>query len=178
MSNLIAEGMKIDGWITTPEGEFLYSLARLCRSGCIVEIGSWKGRSTYYLGMGSRHGKQPKVYAVDHFKGTPESGPTLTEFLNNMERAGLSDLVVPIVEYSADAAKDFNEPIGVLFIDGDHGYESVKQDYELWSPKVIKDGWIVFHDFRNEPGVRQVIIENGLVGVVADAVYAYAKVRS
>jgi predicted O-methyltransferase YrrM len=38
------------------------------------------------------------------------------------------------------------QPIDFLFIDGDHSYEGVKQDFEMYSPLVNKDGLIAFHD--------------------------------
>jgi len=33
-----------------------------------------------------------------------------------------------------------------LFIDGDHSYEGVKKDFEMYSPLVKKEGIIAFHD--------------------------------
>jgi len=36
--------------------------------------------------------------------------------------------------------------IDFLFIDGDHSYEGVKADYEIYSPLVGKGGLIAFHD--------------------------------
>src|SRR6185312_12113676 len=56
----------IPGWLTDEEGEALYELARGCSgSGVIVEIGSWKGKSTVCLGLGSQAGKSVPIYAVD-----------------------------------------------------------------------------------------------------------------
>jgi hypothetical protein len=37
-------------------------------------------------------------------------------------------------------------PIDFLFIDGDHTYNGVKRDFELYSPLVCKEGLIGFHD--------------------------------
>ena len=42
-------------------------------------------------------------------------------------------------------------PIDMLFIDGDHTYEGVKADYELYSPLVRPGGIIGFHDIVNHP---------------------------
>ena len=40
------------GWLNEAEGLLLYRLARNCSGkGVIVEIGSWKGRSTIWLGQ-------------------------------------------------------------------------------------------------------------------------------
>jgi predicted O-methyltransferase YrrM len=36
--------------------------------------------------------------------------------------------------------------LDLLFIDGDHSYEGVKQDFLSYSPLVRKGGWIAFHD--------------------------------
>lgn len=40
------------------------------------------------------------------------------------------------------------EDLDFLLIDGDHTYEGVRQDYEMYSPAVRKDGLIAFHDIR------------------------------
>lgn len=44
-----------------------------------------------------------------------------------------------------DAKVDF------LFIDGDHRYEGVRQDYDFYSPLVRHGGWIAFHDIVSGP---------------------------
>jgi cephalosporin hydroxylase len=50
--------------------------------------------------------------------------------------------------------------IRLLFIDGDHRYEAVKQDFELWSPHVAAGGCVVFDDATEHyPGVVQFINE-------------------
>ena len=47
----------VPGWLTDEEGEALFELARSCTGkGVIVEIGSWKGKSTVCLGLGSQSG--------------------------------------------------------------------------------------------------------------------------
>jgi len=42
--------------------------------------------------------------------------------------------------------------IDYLFIDGDHTYEGVKQDFEMYSPLVGKGGFIAFHDIAADHG--------------------------
>ena len=59
---------------------------------------------------------------------------------------GVLDVVRPLEGYSFAFADDFKEPIDFLFIDGNHDYEAVLQDYEQWSPKVRPGGVIAFHD--------------------------------
>jgi predicted O-methyltransferase YrrM len=44
-----------------------------------------------------------------------------------------------------------NAQLDMLFIDGDHTYKGVKQDFELYSPLVRKGGLVVFHDIVHHP---------------------------
>lgn len=145
----------VEGWLTDKEGETLYRLAQNCRGeGVIVEIGSYKGKSTIWLAAGSKDGRGIPVYAVDHHQGSPEHYlwyghkpiRTFEEFQKNIKAAGLENIVIPIVKTSAEAAKDLNQPVALIFIDGSHDYESVKLDFDCWFPKLIDGGLIVFHD--------------------------------
>jgi predicted O-methyltransferase YrrM len=143
----------IPGWLTDEEGEALYELARACRGdGVIVEIGSWKGKSTVCLGLGSRAGNSVPVYAID-----PHADYRFGDFKTNVDRAGIADLVQPIASLSQAAADDFDEPIELLFVDGSHEYDLVLEDFEKWVPKVIDGGWVAFHDTTWTKGPRKVV---------------------
>ncbi len=143
----------IPGWLTDEEGEALYDLARRCRGdGVIVEIGSWKGKSTVCLGLGSRAGNSLPVYAVD-----PHADYRFGDFKTNVERAGIADLVRPIASLSQAAAEEFDEPIELLFVDGSHEYDLVLEDFEKWVPKVVAGGWVAFHDTTWTKGPRKVV---------------------
>lgn len=155
----------VPGWLAESEGELLFNLAKNCvGKGVIVEIGSWKGRSTIWLAKGSRAGHGVKIYAVDPHANTPghrRQGEqwTYDEFKRNIVKAGIADLVVPLVSTSETAASDFAEPVEMIFIDGDHEYESVRRDFELWFPKVIENGVMAFHDTTNWEGPRKLVTE-------------------
>jgi MMP 1-O-methyltransferase len=143
----------IPGWLTDEEGEALYELARSCNgSGVIVEIGSWKGKSTVCLGLGSQAGNSVPVYAVD-----PHADYRFGDFKTNVERAGLADLVRPIASLSQTAADDFDQAIELLFVDGSHEYDLVLEDFEKWVPKVVDGGWVAFHDTTWTKGPRKVV---------------------
>ena len=43
------------------------------------------------------------------------------------------------------------QPLDYLFIDGDHRYEGVKSDFEMYAPLVRSGGLIAFHDIVNGP---------------------------
>jgi predicted O-methyltransferase YrrM len=156
----------LDGWLHDSEGELLYKTAKNCMgSGVIVEIGSWKGKSTSWIGRGSKQGTHTKVFAVDPHIGSNEhqSGGkvwTFEEFKQNIQTTGVEDIVVPLVKTSEEAAREFTEPVEFVFIDGAHEYEYVKQDFDLWFPKVIDNGIIAFHDTIGWAGPKRVVKED------------------
>ncbi len=154
---------KVDGWITNKEGELLYHLAKNCKgNGKIVEIGSWKGKSTILLAYGSKSGNNVGIYAIDPHTGSPEHKElygevwTFEEFKKNIKNAKVEDIITPIIKTSEEAAKNFNEPIELIFIDGKHDYEQVKLDFKLWFPRVIDGGIIALHDTTLWPGPKKV----------------------
>jgi MMP 1-O-methyltransferase len=143
----------VPGWLTDEEGEALYELARACSGkGVIVEIGSWKGKSTVCLGLGSRAGASVPVYAVD-----PHADYRFGDFKDNVGRAGIQELVRPVASLSQAAADGFDEPIELLFVDGSHEYDLVLEDFEKWVPKVVEGGWVAFHDTTWTAGPRKVV---------------------
>lgn len=158
---------KIDGWLSEGEAKYLYSLA--CYgpgTGALVEIGSWKGKSTVVLAAGSKAARREKVYAIDPHRGGPDQEglgykniDTEGEFRENIRTAGVDDYVVPMVMRSSDAVQTWQDPIRLLWIDGDHDYGAVKNDFILWEPHVIDGGVVAFHDTYAWEGPRKVVEE-------------------
>ena len=156
----------IDGWLSVKERKFLYLLASSCKErGKIVEIGSWKGRSTICLAKALKdQNSNGKVYAIDPHVGSSEHNSneqkvwTFEEFKKNISRAGVENYIVPIVKTSKDAATEFVGPVEFIFIDGAHEYELVKLDFDVWFPKVIDDGIMAFHD-TDWDGPKQLVRE-------------------
>jgi MMP 1-O-methyltransferase len=156
---------QIGGWLTDAEGEFLYNAARNCQGkGTIVEIGSWKGKSTIWLAKGSKRGCRSSIYCIDPHTGSAEHRKkgeelnTLEEFRHNLKEAEVDDIVVPIVKTSRDAALNWNgKPVELLWIDGSHQYEMVKLDFDLWFPLLVDGGLIAFHDTLGWPGPIKVV---------------------
>ena len=146
---------ELPGWLTAEEGETLYRLAKACTGrGVIVEIGSWRGKSTTCLGLGSKAGHGVPVFAVD-----PHAEHTFGDFSRNMEEAGLTDLVTPVPGRSQELAEGFDEPIELLFIDGAHQYDLVNEDFDRWVPKVVEGGVVAMHDTTWFPGPKRVADE-------------------
>jgi predicted O-methyltransferase YrrM len=106
-----AQVQAIEGLLSDAEAECLYSLARTA-AGTIVEVGSWKGKSTVCLALGSKAGIfKEKVFAIDPHQGiaNEHAGIYWLEdsepiFRENIKRAGVDDIVIPLVMKSEEAA--------------------------------------------------------------------------
>jgi len=154
------------------EGDALYDAA--CAAGATVpgspflEVGSYCGRSTVWLGAAARQ-SGTVVFAVDHHRGSEENQPgwewhdtslidpdtgrldTLPHFRRTIARAGLDDSVVAVVGESPVVARWWKTPLAFLFIDGGHGVEPARLDYELWTPHVVPGGILAIHDVFPDP---------------------------
>ncbi|MBI2985722.1 MAG: class I SAM-dependent methyltransferase [Deltaproteobacteria bacterium] len=178
---------EVPGMLTRHEGEYLYRLAQLDPGkGVIVEIGSWKGKSTIWLALGSTSVGGEEVYAVDPHKPLADEGymeDTEAEFRKNINAAAVDSRVVPMVMTSEEAAKGWSKPIRLLWIDGDHRYEQVKRDFLLWEPHVVEGGIIAMHDTIRKKGPKRVLWEsvfcsNRFRGIsIVDNITAARKVR-
>lgn len=154
---------QLPGMLTTHEVDCLYRLGQFNdRQGVIVEIGSWKGKSTVALGLGAAKVHSEKIYAIDPHRIMPEEGyleDTEAEFLANIKRAGVDHQVVPMIMTSQAAAAQWDKPIRLLWIDGDHRYEPTKLDFSLWEPHLVEGGILAMHDTIRKPGPKRVLWE-------------------
>lgn len=153
----------VEGWFGPLEGRLLYHLsAEADPAGCIVEIGSWQGKSTIWLAAGAKTGRGAHVVSVDPHTGThlrAEGETTAPALRRNLERAGVSDQVEMIVATSEEAATGWDRPVSLLWIDGDHEYESARQDFALWEPHLLPDATVALHDTFVWPGPERVVRE-------------------
>ena len=154
--NEIQPYKQIDGWLTDREAYGLFSIAgQLKKNSIVVEIGSWKGKSTYCIAMGLNEGK---IYAIDPFNAEGEVGskeiyehnkgeePLFDQFKSNMDKLGVLDKIEPLKGYSNQFIDKINN-IDFLFIDGDHSISGCEYDFIHYSPKVRIGGFIALHDF-------------------------------
>ena len=157
------------GFMPDDEGLALHDAGRAAAAaGPLLEIGTYCGKSALYLGAAARAGGTV-VYTVDHHRGSEENQPgwawhaerlvdpatgqldTLPSFRRTIAAAGLEDVVVAIVGDSPTVGRHWATPLGLLFIDGGHGYGVALADYESWAPHVAPDGVLVFHDVFEDP---------------------------
>lgn len=164
--------LETTGFMPPEEGDALYEAA--CAVGSVkpgqvfVEIGSYCGRSTVWLGAAAR-AKNTTLYAVDHHGGSEENQPgwewhdtslvdpatgrlnTLPHFENTISRAGLQDVVCTVVGDSPQIAASWSKPIAFLFIDGGHGAQVARNDYLGWAKHVVAGGVLAIHDVFRDP---------------------------
>jgi predicted O-methyltransferase YrrM len=138
-----ASGLGDSAWL-------LYGLARSMKPRVCVEIGSARGKSACYLGMALRENGIGKVYAIDPHTSTDwndtDSVDTYEIIRSNVQQFGLGRYVEIVRETSAEAAKRWDRPIDLLFIDGDHSYDGVRRDWEAFSGFLSEFGVTIFHD--------------------------------
>lgn len=154
------------------EGDALYTAAvaaALTAPGRpMVEVGSYCGRSTVWLGAAARV-TDSVVFAVDHHHGSEENQSgwehhdaslvdprtgrmdTLATFRATIDDAGLDDVVVAVVGRSSVVAAHWATPAALVFIDGGHGAEPARADYAGWAPHVAPDGTLAIHDVFADP---------------------------
>lgn len=159
----------VKGFLDPDEGKALYdSLLNLNLHGPAVEIGSYCGKSTVYLGTACQlTGRQ--LVAVDHHYGSEENQPgegyfdpeladeatggmsSLSYFRETLRRANLENVVVPIIASSAQAAPLITQALAFVFIDGGHSMKAAFDDYRLWTGKLQTGGVLAIHDVFPNP---------------------------
>lgn len=146
---------EIEGWLHPQDAEELFRAAAAAASGCIVEIGSYRGRSTLALCAGSSAGAKLPVYAIDPHEETTgvlggKFGPQdRAAFFRHFTRTDLVRYVRLINTTSTVAACGWDKPVSLLYIDGDHRYPSVYADFAAWEAYLIAGATVVF----NNPGM-------------------------
>lgn len=152
----------IEGWLTPGQEFWLFSAAWELRPGArIVEIGSYKGRSTVSLAFACVNTRK-HVFAIDRWQGVYEDIKDQHQLHNTFDKGffhvwehniianHLQDYVTPLVGNSSDIAKIWRAPIDMLFVDGSHQYEDVVADFEYFFPYVVPGGLMAFHDVTPE----------------------------
>jgi MMP 1-O-methyltransferase len=160
------------GFMPAEEGYALYQAglqaARSVGGAPLLEVGSYCGKSSIYLGAAAREASTVLV-AVDHHRGSEENQPgwewhepdlvdpdvgridTLPWFRRTVFRAGLEDVVVALVGDSPTVSALWGTPCALVFIDGGHGDEPAAADYRMWTPHVAPGGFLAIHDVFPDP---------------------------
>ena len=161
---MIEEFSKIKGFLEQKEGVALYEACKLSfKTGKCAEIGSYCGKSACYIGLACKE-VGSKLYSVDHHRGSEEQQygeeyfdkeiynfsakqvNTLPLFLKNIRKFNLQDHIEPMVMTSVDASFKVPDNLDLIFIDGSHTFESARNDYLHWKPKLRPGGVLAIHD--------------------------------
>jgi predicted O-methyltransferase YrrM len=159
------------GFMPPDEGLALHDAAVAAAAGAIgpfLEVGSYCGKSSVYLGAAARATGRV-LFAVDHHRGSEENQAgwewhepdlvdpvvgrmdTLPTFRRTVHDAGLEDVVVAVVGQSPVVAANWSTPLAFLFIDGGHGVEPARADFAGWTPNVAPGGTLAIHDVFPDP---------------------------
>lgn len=159
----IMDQQRSPGLIEVPLMQELRRLAALVPADqAIVEVGSFKGRSTAILALGASEGHGAQVHAYDPWEngtipdGYEKAARTVPEYVlsetrqafdEHLARVGVTDLVTAHQQPAVDGAKDYDGPkVGLLFHDGLHRLEDVRDDLKAWLPKMAATAIVVCHD--------------------------------
>jgi hypothetical protein len=158
----------VEGWLTDAQIARLHAAAGAAPAGGrIVEIGSFRGRSTTVLASAAP--LDAEVIAIDPHAGN-DRGPQEIEgfeaeaetdnavFEANLERAGVRSRVTHHRMYSDDAHDAVAGEIDVLFIDGAHRFAPARADIRDWGARVVPGGRMLIHDSFSSVGVTLAII--------------------
>lgn len=165
--------LKIKGVMYDSECFKLHALAENSEYP-VLNIGSYCGKSTAFLASGTKQ----KVYAIDLWDlRAVDYEPTENDkmrgyhqrasheaFIANMRKYGLTN-VIPVKGDSREIGKVWNMPLGALFIDGDHRFDWVKSDYDLFGKFIVPGGYLALHDIvigHVQRLVDEVIVPSGL----------------
>ena len=168
-AQLIKAAEEATGFMPLPEGLALHdTAAAYAHRGPIVEIGSYCGKSTIYLAAAARAAGQ-QLITVDHHRGSEENQPgweyhdpelvdpragrldTLPHLRATLHETGLENSVIVIVGRSAEVARLWRAPLGMVFIDGGHTDSAAVADYEGWAPHLARGGALAIHDVFPDP---------------------------
>ena len=158
------------GFMPSDEGIALSEAAATAEPalGPMLEVGSYCGKSACYLGPVARS-VGTVLYCVDHHRGSEENQvgwewhepdlvdpavgrmDTLPVFRRTVFDAGLEDVVISVVGDAPTVAQHWATPMSFLFIDGGHGVEPARLDYQRWTPHVAVGGLLVIHDVFPDP---------------------------
>ena len=157
------------GFMDEEEGLRLYDTAlKAADMGPCLEIGSYCGKSTIYLGTAVKQ-KGGVLFSIDHHRGSEEQQPgeeyfdpdlldqstgridTFPLFRKTLMEAGLEDTVAAVVASSRLAARMWTGDLSLVFIDGGHAFETAYMDYASWACHLVPGGYLLIHDLFERP---------------------------
>jgi hypothetical protein len=150
----------VKGFLPENEAIALMAAAASAETGVWLEIGTYCGKSTVYLGyVASQHDSH--LITIDHHQGSEENQPgwewhdtelvncetgrldTLPALRRTLWLSGLETVVTPVVADTRSVATWFQTPLTFLFLDGNHT--------EDVAPHLVIGGTLAVHDIFEDP---------------------------
>ncbi len=160
---VFAQVRDVEGWLSPGQAQRLWSCARTVPAGGrIVEIGSFRGRSTVVLASAAE--SQVELVAVDPHAGN-DRGPREIEpdselgdrdidaFRANLQRTGVKERVRHVRVPSDQALDEVGGAIDLLYVDGAHRFRPASEDIVHYGARVGEGGTMLIHDAFNAIGV-------------------------
>ncbi|NQU37524.1 MAG: class I SAM-dependent methyltransferase [Actinobacteria bacterium] len=156
------------GFLPANEAGALHDAALAAGPGVWLEIGTYCGKSTIYLGAAAQE-VDAQLVTVDHHHGSEENQPgwewhdeslvdpesgrldTLPSLRRTLRVAGLESVVTPVVGDTSVVANWWSTPLVFLFLDGNHTEEIARRDYESFAQHVVVGGTLAVHDVFPDP---------------------------
>ncbi len=158
----LAEAFRIYSHLTIAERVVLYRLGLGRKT--ILEIGSYLGASACCFGAAIKSSRvKGRIYCIDTWNNdamTEGFRDTWEEFQKNT--ASYKEYIIPVRGFSTQVVNKVAaeiKSIELLFIDGDHSYKGVKDDWDTYKRFLNTGSVVVFHDWGWAEGVKRVIVE-------------------
>ena len=165
-NNVEHKGHIVKGWVSANQVSFYKKQAAKIKNGIIVEVGVYGGASILSI-VDICMANNNKIYAIDPWElNTNANGEDLSnkehklsllttnlkEVRVQLEKViddlGYEGTLSLVQNFSSKAVNDFkDESIDLAFIDGNHSYDSVKEDIGMWLPKIKKGGTLWGDDY-------------------------------
>ncbi|XOV84387.1 MAG: class I SAM-dependent methyltransferase [bacterium] len=166
---LLLDPDQVKGFLDPEEGARLFELAcEVSALGPCLEVGSYCGKSTLYLGSACRR-ESNVLFALDHHRGSEEHQrgeqyhdpdlydavidrmDTLPALRRTLSSSQLEECVVPLVGSSALVGRFWQTPLAMVFIDGGHSLQAALTDYRTWASHIVRGGILAIHDIFPDP---------------------------
>jgi predicted O-methyltransferase YrrM len=161
----IESALAIEGWLTEGQARRLWAAGTRDRpAGAVVEIGSFRGRSTVVLALAAG-----TVVAIDPHAGSDRGPQEIAAeasrgdadheaFEANLARAGVADRVRHVRKFSDAAHADVAGPLSLLYVDGAHRFGPARADLVGWGGRVAPGGTMLVHDAFSSVGVTLALL--------------------